>query len=96
VFDAQSQDVMDMFIVQSVQDIAPVFAEPHQTASPQQLQLLTDGALLHPELLADGIHPPLTLFEEEEDFQAGGIAEDFEEIGYVHDFLFQGENYLIC
>lgn len=84
-----------MFIVQPVQDIAPVFAEPHQTARPQQLQLLTDGALLHPEFLADGIHSLLTLFEEEEDFQTRGIAEDFEEIGDVYNFLFQGENHLI-
>ena len=83
-----------MLIVQAVEHIAAVLAEPYQTTGSKQFELLTDGALLHAQFFTDCIHSPLSLLEEEEDFKAGGIAEDFEEIGNIDDFLFQGENYL--
>ncbi len=89
MLDTHGKDVVDMFIIETIKNIAPVFPETHQPTGPEEFKLLTDGTLLHIQFFADCIDASLTLLKQEEDFQSGGISEDLKKVCNIDNFLIQ-------
>ena len=89
MLNAHGKNVVDMFVIETVENITSVLSETHQATSPEKFELLADGTLLHVQFFTDCIDASLPLLKQKEDFQSGGISEDLKKVCDIDNFLIQ-------
>ena len=89
MLNAHGKNVVDMFVIETVENITSVLSETHQATGPEKFELLADGTLLHVQFFTDCIDASLPLLKQKEDFQSGGISEDLKKVCDIDNFLIQ-------
>ena len=81
VFQTHLEDQLDVFVFEGIEALLAVSANLDEVFLSQDAELVGNGRLFHPDDVRDTADRELFLEQGAHDADAGGVAEDLEEVG---------------